>query len=213
MKLWDISVPVSPDIVTWPGDPSVTLQRRKSIPAGDNANVSQLVCGVHTGTHMDAPVHFLEGGTTIEQLSLERCIGPALVAEVPADADAITPQHLDALQLPAGTTRLLLKTRNSALWATPAHRFQPDFVALTPEAATWVVERGVQLIGIDYLSIQRFHDDDPLTHQVLLRAGVVIVEGLNLLDVAAGSYQLVCLPIKLVGSDGAPARAVLLEQP
>jgi arylformamidase len=124
----------------------------------------------------------------------------------------ITPDSLEALDLSQKTTRLLIKTRNSALWSDPHHQFNPDFVAITPDTAKWVVNRGIRLIGIDYLSIQRYKDPEPLTHRILLEAGIVIVEGLCLQHVHAGLYTLICLPIKLAGSEGAPARSVLIEE-
>jgi len=178
--------------------------------AGEVANVSQLETDVHIGTHVDAPWHFVSGGKTVEQLSLEVLIGTAVVAHLP-QINAVTPEDLEALALPPNTQRLLLRTRNSQLWANKVSEFQTDFVALTADAAQWVVNQGIQLIGVDYLSVQRYYDS-PLTHEILLGAGVVIVEGLNLTDVTPGLYDLVCLPLKLVGSDGAPARAVLIEK-
>ncbi len=211
MQVWDISLSVSANLPVWPGDPPVQLERYLEISAGNIANVSHLSCGVHVGTHVDAPVHFIEKGLATEELPLDILIGPALVVEVHGE-EAITPSHLDALKVPVGTARLLLKTPNSALWTDPYQEFYPDFVALTPEAAIWMVEKGVRLVGIDYLSVQTFRDPEPLTHRTLLGAGVVIVEGLNLQKVPPGSYQFVCLPVKLVGSDGSPARAVLIKE-
>ena len=210
MKILDISVPVSPGLPVWPGDPTVELERYRSISAGDDCNVSRICCSVHSGTHVDAPEHFIDNALTVEDLTLEMLIGPALVIEVPA-AGAIEPDFLETVSLPPGTARLLFKTRNSQLWRQPEHSFKSDYVALSPEAAAWIVERGIRLVGVDYLSVQMFSDPEPLTHRTLLSAGVVIIEGLDLQDVSPGSYQLVCLPLKLVGSDGAPARAVLIE--
>lgn len=209
MTIYDISIPISPGLPVWPGDPPVELERVCDMAQGDECNVSRLVCSVHTGTHVDAPRHFLPQGATVEALALDVLIGAAVVVEMP-DCDAITPADLDSLHLPLGTTRLLFKTRNSQLWRQPEHPFEPNFVALTSDAAAWVVDRGIQLVGVDYLSVQRFYDSEPLTHCRLLEAGVVIVEGLNLAAVAPGEYHFICLPLKLVGSDGAPARAVLV---
>lgn len=211
VKIFDISVPVSAGMPVWPGDPQVVLERYRKISSGSNCNNSKLACSVHTGTHVDAPAHFIENGTTVENLSLDMLIGPAVVADLP-EADIITPQLLDALALAPQTTRLLLKTRNSALWTDPHHDFHQDFVALSPDAARWIIRHGIGLVGIDYLSIQMFKDTEPLTHRTLLEAGVIIVEGLNLQEVAPGNYQLICLPVKLAGSDGAPTRAVLIEK-
>jgi arylformamidase len=178
---------------------------------GDNNNVSRLECGVHTGTHVDAPWHFLEEGSTVERLPLDVMIGEAFVAYLP-QADVVTAETLTGLALPTGTTRLLLRTRNSELWERGVTEFREDFVALTSDAVHWLVDQGIRLIGVDYLSVHR-HGDGPLIHQILLRAGVVIVEGLNLAGVEPGKYELICLPLRLNGADGAPARAVLRRLP
>jgi arylformamidase len=211
MKVIDISIPVNPDLPVWPGDPKIVLKRYRAISEGHASNDSKLACSVHSGTHVDAPLHFIEDGLTVEQLPLDVLIGPAYVADFP-EADTITPDSLEALELSRETTRLLIKTRNSALWSDPHHQFNPDFVAINPDAANWVVKRGIRLIGIDYLSIQRYKDPEPLTHRILLEAGVVIVEGLCLQNAHAGHYKLICLPIKLAGSEGAPARSVLIKE-
>ena len=211
MKILDISVPVSPGLPVWPGDSPVELERYRALSAGDDANVSRICCSVHTGTHVDAPGHFIDNALTVEDLSLDTLIGPAMVIEVPVATKAIEPDFLESISLPFGTERLLFKTRNSNLWRKPDHDFHSDYVALTPLSATWIVDRGIRLVGVDYLSVQMFDDSEPVTHQTLLKAGVVVVEGLDLQAAHPGSYQLICLPLKLVGSDGAPARAVLIE--
>ena len=203
----DVSLTISPDLPQWPGSPPIELKRRRDMAQGDKANDSVLMCGVHTGTHVDAPVHFLAHGADVTHLPLEILIGPAVVAALP-DVDAITADTLEGLNLPSDTQRLLLRTRNSESWRRGERAFQPDFVALTADAARWVVHRGIRLIGVDYLSVQRFHDHHE-THLVLLEAEVVIVEGLNLAQAAPGNYEFICLPLKLAGADGAPARAVL----
>jgi arylformamidase len=210
LKILDISVPVSPGLPVWPGDPPVELERYRALSAGDDCNVSRVCCGVHTGTHVDAPGHFIDNALTVEDLSLDTLIGPAMVIEVSVD-EAIEPDFLESISLPYGTERLLFKTRNSNLWRKPDHNFQSDYVALSPQSAAWIVDRGIRLVGVDYLSVQMFEDSEPVTHRTLLEAGVVIVEGLDLRAAHSGSYQLICLPLKLVGSDGAPARAVLIE--
>jgi arylformamidase len=210
MRVWDISVPVNPELPVWPGDSRVVLEQIRSISRGDSSTDSRLACGVHSGTHVDAPAHFIENRETVEQLPLDVLMGEAIVVEIPDD-DIITPEIMEAQNLPAETKRLLLKTKNSEFWNDPTHPFKTDFVALSFEAAAWIVRRGIRLVGIDYLSNQIFSDKDPLTHRTLLEAGVVIVEGLDLREVNPGSYQLVCLPLKLAGSEGAPARAVLIE--
>ena len=203
----DISLSISPDLPYWPGSPRIELSRRRDMDQGDPVNDSTLRCGVHSGTHVDAPLHFLADGTDVTQLSLDALIGPAVVAALP-DVEFITASDLEALNLPVDTQRLLLHTRNSEFWQRGDSEFHTDFVALTVDAAQWVVARGIRLIGVDYLSVQIF-GGDPQTHIALLQAGVVIVEGLNLSRVASGTYELICLPLKLVGAEGAPARAVL----
>ena len=209
MKIWDVSVPLEPGLPVWPGDKPVACERYRSIAAGDASNDSRLSCSVHSGTHVDAPRHFIDNGKAVDELSLEVLMGRAWLAHLP-DVAVITAEHLETLAIPADTRRLLLKTRNSQRWSDPHHAFAADFVALDADAARWVVDRGIQLIGIDYLSIQRFDDPTPRTHQTLLAAGVIIVEGLNLASVETGRYHLICLPLKLTGSDGAPARVVLM---
>lgn len=207
-QIIDISVPLQPQMPIWPGTVGFKLQRTKRLEAGDVANVSRLDTDVHVGTHVDAPWHFLAEGSTVEQMCLEDLMGPVVVADLP-NVSAITTDDLAGLKLPAGTKRLLLHTRNSKLWAEGVSEFQPDFVALTADAAEWVVEQGIRLVGVDYLSVQRY-EDSQLTHEILLKAGVVILEGLNLTGVQSGCYKLICLPLKLVGAEGAPARAVLV---
>ena len=194
----------------WPSSKGFKLYRTLKLAAGDEANVSQLDTDVHVGTHVDAPCHFLQEGTAIEDLSLDILMGPAYVAHLP-EVKAISVTDLEALNLPPNTTRLLLRTTNSQLWANNVTQFNKDFVALTADASQWLDDIGIRLIGIDYLSVQRYYDST-LTHEILLKAGIIILEGLNLTNVTSGMYQLICLPIKLVGSDGAPARAVLIKE-
>ncbi|HEX9797001.1 MAG TPA: cyclase family protein [Anaerolineales bacterium] len=203
----DISVGISPALPVWPGDPAIELERLASIEAGEEVNISRLASGVHIGTHVDAPKHFLDEGGTVEALSLEALIGPAEVVEISGSA-TIDAEALAGADIPGGCQRLLLKTSNSQLWSRIEAGFQKDFVAVDDSGAGWLVDHGLRLVGIDYLSIAPWGAAGP-THRTLLRAGVVILEGIDLRQVAPGSYQLVCLPLKLVGSDGAPARAVL----
>lgn len=211
VKILDISVPLSAGLPVWPGDPDVVLERIRSISAGLASNDSRIACSVHSGTHVDAPAHFIENGVTVDQLALGTLIGPATVIELP-EVSIVTPEILEKAVLPKGIHRLLIKTRNSTLWNDPHHPFQPEFAALSAEAAVWIVEKGIRLVGVDYLSVQLFGDIEPLTHRVLLQAGVIIIEGLDLRKANPGEYSLVCLPIKLAGSDGAPARAVLFAE-
>ncbi|MGB9592819.1 MAG: cyclase family protein [Anaerolineae bacterium] len=208
MRIYDVSVPIRSGMVVWPGDADVVVETVRSQADGSRANVSAARLGLHTGTHVDAPCHFIAGAASVDTLGLDALIGPAWVAEV-ATAGPITAHDLARLGVPTGTERLLLKTPNSALWDRP--EFCPDFAHLTPDAARWVVERGVRLVGVDYLSVEAFTGDGS-THEMLLAAGVVVLEGLNLSEVSSGWYTLYCLPLKVEGSDGAPARAVLVAE-
>jgi arylformamidase len=187
-------------MVTYPGDPTVTLERVVSLDEGGVVNLSRLEFGVHTGTHVDAPLHFISGGAAIEALALETLIGPARVLDLTA-ADSLGASAFDGFELGA---RVLLKTRNSELWERDD--FSEDFLALDESGARRLVDEGVRLVGIDYVSI-----GDEAAHKVLLGAGVIPVEGLDLRGVDAGEYRLVCAPLKLVGSDGAPARVLLIR--
>lgn len=205
MTVIDISLPIHARMIVYEGDPSVDITPRLEIARGDAANVSLLSMGSHTGTHVDAPAHFIEGGATVEALPLDVLIGPALVAEV-GGAPHIGRSGLEPLPLD-GVSRLLLKTRNSALWAKGT--FTRDFVALDLEGARYLVERGVRLIGIDFLSIEPFHSPGHPVHRLLLGAGMVVLEGLDLSRVDPGLFELVCLPLPVTGVDGAPCRALL----
>lgn len=211
MRIHDVSVTLSETLPVWPGEPRVRVRETSSIVQGDAANVSHISLGVHTGTHIDAPRHFVRGGETVDEIDLRRLIGPAVVRSLP-DITEITAGELEGLTLPADTKRLLLRTSNSELWHQDATTFVEDYVALTPDAARWVVRRGIDLIGIDYLSIQKYTDAEPETHRVLLGGRVVILEGLDLTGIAEGSYLLYCLPLKLMAAEGAPVRAVLIEE-
>jgi arylformamidase len=208
MQTYDISLSISPDLPTWPGDPPVLLERVDKIEEGANNNVSRIDMSVHTGTHVDAPFHFLPEGKTIEQLRLSQLTGRVYVLHL-LDVDLITAEVLVRAQIPPRTRRVLFRTRNSEYWSRREKSFQTDFVALNPEGAHYLVQRGVKLVGVDYLSVAPYKQSK-LTHEILLKAGVVIVEGLDLSEVSQGRYTLFCLPLKLVGSDGAPARAILV---
>lgn len=209
MPIYDISLPISPGLPVWPGDPSVVLERVSSMDLGAHDNVSRLACGVHTGTHVDAPNHFLNDKRTVETLSLDMLIGPVQVVQISEDVGVITAAVLEMAEIPSGTLRLLLKTRNSRLWEHSLKEFSPDFVGVSQDGAEWLVRSGVQLVGIDYLSIAPYKQSIP-THRALLGPGIVILEGLDLSAVSPGIFTLYCLPLKLVGSDGAPARVILV---
>jgi|YNPMSStandDraft_1061717.scaffolds.fasta_scaffold00486_18 arylformamidase len=211
MKIWDISLTISPNLPTWPGDPKAVIERVSAISDGANANVSRMDMGLHTGTHVDAPLHFIDGSSAVEAMNLEVLIGPARVVQVADDVNVIDREVLEKLELPAGTTRVLFKTRNSKYWASQVHDFQTDFVGIDESGSKFLVEKGICLVGVDYLSVAPYKQSRP-THQILLGANMVIVEGLDLSAVQPGEYQLICLPLKIEGSDGAPARAVLIQE-
>jgi arylformamidase len=207
MNIYDISLPVSGDLPVWPGDPPVTLERAGSIKAGASANVTRIELGSHAGTHIDAPHHFFEQGRTADAISLEACIGPCLVLEHGPETP-IEREDLDFHDL-EGCERILFKTRNSDRWARGTAEFTEDYVSLGMSAAVRLVEKKIVLVGVDYLSIEAFIAPGNPVHSILLENEIVIVEGLNLSAVKPGRYELICLPLKIVGSDGAPARAVL----
>ena len=209
MRTYDITLTISPDLVVWPDDPPVELSRISSIADGDQANVTRIQMGVHTGTHIDAPCHFIDGADSVETIPIDLLTGRAYVLHVDADIDLITRDLVENSSIPPRTTRVLFRTRNSDHWTRPHTRFDEQFVSVDPEAAAYLIQRGVKLVGVDYLSVAPFKDGAP-THQTLLEAGVVIVEGLNLSEVDQGRYTLYCLPLKIAGADGAPARAILI---
>jgi len=209
MHTYDLTLTISPDIPVWPGDPSVDLQRVSKLEDGANANVSHITMGVHTGTHVDAPFHFFENGQTVEDMPLSTLMGRAYVVHLKDSIELITAEVLDDADIPPRTKRVLLRTSNSGYWAKGNLPFQENFVAIDEGGADYMVKRGVKLVGVDYLSVAPFKNSAP-THKILLGAGVVVVEGLNLSMVSQGRYNFYCLPLKLAGSDGAPARAILV---
>jgi arylformamidase len=209
-RIFDVSLPIGPELLTWPGDPGVEVRPSSRISNGDPANVSELRIGTHTGTHVDPPAHFVEGAAAIEAVALEVLFGEAAVADLTA-AEVIGPAELEALSLPDGTERLLCETRNSELWSRLPAEFPDDYVALTPEGAQWCVDRGLRLVGVDFLSVEKDGPPDFPVHHILLENGVIIVEGLNLSAVDPGTYTLACLPLLIAGGDGGPARALLIE--
>lgn len=207
MRTYDITLTISTDMVVWPEDPPVELKRTSKIEDGELANVTRVNMSVHTGTHIDAPFHFIADGNTVETISIDLLTGRAYVLHLP-DADLITLDMVRDSPIPPRTKRVLFRTRNSEVWGSNKGTFQKNYVALAPDAAEYLIGRGVKLIGVDYLSVAPFDDVAP-THNILLSNGVIIVEGLDLSEVAQGRYTLYCLPLKIAGSDGAPARAVL----
>jgi arylformamidase len=201
-ELLDVSVTVRPWMPIYEGNPGVSIELVQSLASGDPANVSRVELGAHTGTHVDAPRHFFADGAGADQLPLEPFIGPSMVVDATAAAAAIDAHFIDGLGLPRGAERVLLKTRNSRLWERD--RFTKDFVSLDGSGAAALVRNGIRLVGIDYLSV-----GDPDAHRELLGQGVSVVEGLNLGEVDPGAYFVVCLPLKIDGCDGAPARVLL----
>jgi arylformamidase len=210
MIIHDVSLPISPSLPVWPGDPAIVLEQVSSMDAGAHDNVSRLACSVHTGTHVDAPHHFLNDHRTVESLPLDILVGPARLVQILEDVDVVSADILEKAGIPSGTERLLLKTRNSQLWERQEKNFFTGFVGISADGADWLVQHQMKLIGVDYLSVAPYKKSIP-THRTLLGAGMIIVEGLDLSAVQPGAYQLYCLPIKLVGSDGAPTRAILVE--
>ncbi|HZI17454.1 MAG TPA: cyclase family protein [Pyrinomonadaceae bacterium] len=211
MSLFDISAAVAPGRTpTYPGDPGLEISSWSAIERGDPANVTNLHFGAHTGTHVDAPAHFIEGAARLPELPLAAFVGQARVVEIPPDVRAVEESHVAALGL-EGAERVLFKTRNSEFWRDPRGQFREDFTYLTPEAARALAALRPLLVGWDYLSIEQFGSEDFGAHLALLGAGVVVVEGLDLSAVGAGDYELLCLPLRIESGhgDGAPARALL----
>jgi arylformamidase len=204
-KIYDVTVPLSSDLPTYPGDPPFEATSTHRIADGQPFNVARITLGSHTGTHVDAPYHFLADGATVEQLPLEILLGKCRVLELMA-REKIQRSDLEALNL-RDDLRVLLKTRMSGQLRQPV--FQEDFVYLTEDAASYLVQVGIKLVGIDYLSIEKFGSTDFPAHHALLEAGVVIVEGLDLSEVEPGEYDMTCLPLRIVGLDGSPARVIL----
>ncbi len=212
MKIYDISVPISGQTPVYEGDPKVEITTANAIAKGDAANVSKLCFGAHTATHVDAPNHFIEGTRKVGELPLEVLIGRVRVVELPQEAMAVEVSHIENANL-KGVERVLFKTRNSEFWNDFGQGFRKDFTYIAPDAAKKLVESGAKLVGIDYLSVEKFGSEDFATHLTLLKNQVIIIEGLNLREIKAGDYELICLPLKIVGGtgDGAPARTVLRQ--
>jgi len=202
----DISVPLHNGMVAWPGDAPFERTSTLEIANGDECNLSQISATAHIGTHMDAPRHYLEGATGIETMPISASVGRARVIEI-HDPEVICTSELESHHLAKGE-RVLFKTRNSQrCWETD--HFQRKYIYIPPETAHYLAERGVQTVGVDYLSVGGFESGGPETHRILLQAGIWIIEGLILEHVEPGEYELVCLPLRIIGGDGAPARAIL----
>ncbi len=208
MRIYDITVPISAEVPIYKGDPGVEVEAFKSIANGDSANVSQISFGVHTATHVDSPNHFIDGAKRVHELDPAKLIGPCRVIEIADDVVAVEPEHMGDI---AGVERVLFKTRNSAFWSEPERGFRTDFTYITPATAKLLVANGVVLVGIDYLSIEKSGSPGHPVHVTLLEKEVVILEGVDLRNVPAGDYELICAPLKYIGGngDGAPARTFL----
>jgi arylformamidase len=209
MTIYDITLTISNDLPVWPGDTPIDLVRNKDMQLGELYTLSQITTTVHVGTHLDAPLHFVRGGHGVDTINLNKLIGPCLVVYL-SEALSVDAAALEQAHIPAHTTRLLLRTSNSDYWARGDTEFHTDFVAIDPSGAEWLVAHGIQLVGIDYLSVGAY-EGGISTHEILLSNDLVPVEGLNLAGIEPGEYQLICLPLKLKDCDGAPVRAVLIR--
>ena len=205
--IYDVSLPLVADGLTYPGNPPIAIEPQQSIALGAGANVSRISFGSHTGTHVDAPKHFFDDGAGADALPLDVLMGPAMLIAVADDVMAVGEEQLRLHEL-AGHRRVLIRTRNSTF--VRGRDFVRDYTYLAPDGATYLASLGVALVGVDYLSIEQFHSGHHRTHRTLLERGIVIVEGLDLSAPPSGPYELRCLPLRLVGLDGAPARAVLV---
>ncbi len=213
MDIFDISLPISEDMPVWPGDPAVAIRQVSMIENGDSSNVSQIKMSVHTGTHIDAPKHFLNKGKTIDQLVLDKLIGEALVMALDEHVRTISAEVLSnhpQSKLLEHARKVLFKTKNSLYWHSCQSVFQEDYVGIDTSGAEYLAKLDLDLIGVDYLSIATYHDTD-VPHQVLLQKEIILLEGIDLSEVTEGIYTLYCLPLLLAGCEGAPARAILVK--
>jgi arylformamidase len=206
-RIYDISVPIRSGGLVYPGNPEIDITLQQAVAKGAGANVSAIRFGSHTGTHADASRHFFDDGQPVDQIPLDRLIGPALLVSFADDVRSVGAAELKAHDL-RGRKRILMRTRNSALLSQK--EFVPDYTYLAPDGAEYLVDKGIELVGIDYLSIEQFHSGHHKTHRTLLAKSVVILEGLDLSVPPPGEYQLICLPLRIEGCGGAPARAVLI---
>ena len=207
-RIYDISIPITAGGIVYPGNPPIGIEAQQALSRGDGANVSALSFGSHTATHVDAAKHFFDDGQPVDELPLETLVGPCIVLEFGDEVMSIGRAELQPHDLHA-TKRVLLKTRNSRLLQKQPE-FVKDYTYIAPDGAEYLVELGIELVGVDYLSVEQFRSGHHRTHRALLGAKVVIIEGLALAGVPPGEYQLACLPLKLRGLDGAPARAILI---
>jgi arylformamidase len=207
MKLIDVTVPLDASLPTYPGNTPFTLETMKQIARGDSSNVSSLHMSSHSGTHVDAPRHFFDTAPGADALPLETMLGRTRVVEI--RSRGIGAEELAGVDL-SGETRVLFKTSNSALWGSPD--FRRDYVGVTASGAEHLIANGIKLVGVDYLSIEPFKAPGAPAHRTLLGAGAIVIEGLDLHEVEPGVYDMLCLPLRVVGADGAPARVLLRRQ-
>lgn len=210
--MFDISIPITNNTPVWPGDPKITIRQVSAIKEGDESNVTQIRMSVHTGTHIDAPNHFFDQGITIDKIPLTQLIGDALVVEVDDEINVISAEVLSSHPQIGDIRRarkILFRTRNSTFWQKYPDQFMKDYVGIDTSGADFLATLDLDLIGMDYLSIAPFHDLNK-PHQILLAKGVVLLEGIDLSQASADIYQLICLPLKLTGVEGAPVRAILI---
>ncbi len=208
MRIFDISIPLSNNTIVWPGDTPVRITRVSDMNKGDSCTVSSVSMSAHIGTHIDAPSHFIRDGRTSESIDLSILCGTASVIDLQGKK-LVTSDELESAGIKRDTVRLLIKTDNSSQRETGEGGFHPDFVAVSPSGARWIAEHGIRLVGIDYLSIAEF-ENPAETHGILLSRGIVILEGLSLRSVLPGEYELYCLPLPFIGTDGIPARSILV---
>lgn len=211
MNIFDVTIAVSESVPIYAGDPTVNVTAAKSMSAGDTANVSQIAFGVHTGTHVDAPNHFIDGTRRVHELDPAKLVGPCRVVAVPEDVVAIEPEHVGDLD---GASRVIFKSRNSQFWSEPERGFRKDFTYITPATAKLLVDNNIVLVGIDYLSIEKSGSPGHPVHVTLLEKEVVILEGVDLRKIEPGDYDLICMPLKYEGGggDGSPARTFLIKR-
>ena len=207
-RIFDISVPIRTGGLVYPGNPEIDISLQQAVAKGASANVSTIRFGSHTGTHVDASRHFFDDGQPVDKIPLDRLVGPALLVSFDDEIRSVGASDLRARDL-KGHKRILIRTRNSALLSQ--REFVPDYTFLAPDGAQYLVDSGVELVGVDYLSIEQFHSGHHRTHRTLLERSVVIVEGLDLSAPSPGEYNFICLPLRIEGCDGAPARAVLIS--
>jgi arylformamidase len=206
-KWIDVSLTLKSNMMHWPGDPPVSIERVREMDKGDTVNLSKITMGAHSGTHVDAPIHFIKGAKGVDQILIDSLIGPARIIEI-ADADTIKEKELAGHRIKKGE-RILLRTRNSIKKILYRDTFSEDFVYMEKGAAEFLVTRGIKTLGVDYLSVGGYKENGPDVHRMLLGAGILIIEGLDLTGALPGLYDMICLPIKILDSDGAPARVIL----